>query len=760
MERQYSRPTTGAKSNAGGKAARRQVAPGGGPSGRNTKLAAAFSVVVVLVILGVWLTHQTLELDVNRVVESISETNQQQRDDTKKNDTPRRHRVPSVLKLLAEEGREQLGTGSCSGPFGGLAPSSQNAMRDVRAVGKAFLGRELGTLLDFGPRVGGTPDSIGYNKTRTFLEERLKCLSEGNGNQWWTAYEETFDTVETPLGRKRFVNFVAEFNGASLEAKQYIPPVTARAVHGKAATADGLKGRFHHSYPGHLVLAAHWDSKLIDQGSVVSEYLTPNEVAECVTRGFISQRLGEHLLEAAADKRHDALSHRLSDLEMLASDEGKTAEEIIALVGDGVKTTIGELNNRHTELRRLMKEDGVGSANLNECLSLRIPREKNFVGAIDSAAPLVVILEVMKFLSRVSDRALKQLRATTPKQGGASKGGDLSLPGFPKVTVLFFDGEEAFINWKGNDNTYGARLQAEKWEQDERQFYHQRQEDGHARKKETDARVPYNLLSGVTTFLLLDLLGHSQTTMHNLFPDHTGKQYGKLHRIEQAFSGGFAGEVAADTFWRRWGMSASGSKEGALAAESPLKVLVDGNMPESLGWAAISSAHSPFLQLVDGLQRAVKQAHRQQPKATPFIAPTDAAQTAVTFLTEALSQEKRRGSGGGTGGTPKFRPPLAREPYFPFEPSGIKSGVDDDHKHFLVRGVPILHLISVPFPPVWHELSDDQQHLNFDLIYEFTVLLAEYAITYEQDYYVANRADVKIGMGLSGYRSQQRSGAK
>jgi hypothetical protein len=36
---------------------------------------------------------------------------------------------------------------------------------------------------------------------------------------------------------------------------------------------------------------------------------------------------------------------------------------------------------------------------------------------------------------------------------------------------------------------------------------------------------------------------------------------------------------------------------------------------------------------------------------------------------------------------------------------GRPGAVDDDHRPFLQRGVPILHLIPLPFPKVWHKMS-------------------------------------------------------
>jgi glutaminyl-peptide cyclotransferase len=38
--------------------------------------------------------------------------------------------------------------------------------------------------------------------------------------------------------------------------------------------------------------------------------------------------------------------------------------------------------------------------------------------------------------------------------------------------------------------------------------------------------------------------------------------------------------------------------------------------------------------------------------------------------------------------------------------------IADDHIPFLVRGVPILHVIPMPFPSFWHQMEDDGEHLD------------------------------------------------
>lgn len=58
-------------------------------------------------------------------------------------------------------------------------------------------------------------------------------------------------------------------------------------------------------------------------------------------------------------------------------------------------------------------------------------------------------------------------------------------------------------------------------------------------------------------------------------------------------------------------------------------------------------------------------------------------------------------------------------------------GIQDDHLPFLARGVEILHLIDfnfqTGFPPVWHTIDDDAEHLDMDTVKDWSVLLAAFA---------------------------------
>ncbi|KAK4638354.1 Glutaminyl-peptide cyclotransferase [Fulvia fulva] len=48
--------------------------------------------------------------------------------------------------------------------------------------------------------------------------------------------------------------------------------------------------------------------------------------------------------------------------------------------------------------------------------------------------------------------------------------------------------------------------------------------------------------------------------------------------------------------------------------------------------------------------------------------------------------------------------------------------VEDDHVPFMARGVEILHIITAPFPTVWHTIQDDGEHLDLDTVEDWAML--------------------------------------
>eukprot|EP00741_Cyanophora_paradoxa_P017863 tig00021035_g17252.t1 len=68
------------------------------------------------------------------------------------------------------------------------------------------------------------------------------------------------------------------------------------------------------------------------------------------------------------------------------------------------------------------------------------------------------------------------------------------------------------------------------------------------------------------------------------------------------------------------------------------------------------------------------------------------------------------------------RPPM-------FAPKHERFGhVQDDHIPFLRRGVPILHLIAVPFPSVWHTEGDDMSAIDPPSVHALTRTLTAFVV--------------------------------
>lgn len=84
------------------------------------------------------------------------------------------------------------------------------------------------------------------------------------------------------------------------------------------------------------------------------------------------------------------------------------------------------------------------------CLEMSHPCSyAQFVGATDSAAPCAMLLDLAESLGPLLDARTKRLKASEDE--------DEEEQLDTTVQLVFFDGEEAFKDWAGTDNTYGAR---------------------------------------------------------------------------------------------------------------------------------------------------------------------------------------------------------------------------------------------------------------------------------------------------------------
>lgn len=125
---------------------------------------------------------------------------------------------------------------------------------------------------------------------------------------------------------------------------------------------------------------------------------------------------------------------------------------------------------------------------------------EGFIGATDSAAPCAMLLHV----ARSVDEALT-------KQWAAADG----LGEEKGVQILLLDGEEAWVSWTGDDNTYGSRSLAERWE----------------KEAHPPASTFKHELDSISLFVLLDLLGAPKPNIPSYFPT-THWAYKHLASIE------------------------------------------------------------------------------------------------------------------------------------------------------------------------------------------------------------------------------------
>jgi len=65
-----------------------------------------------------------------------------------------------------------------------------------------------------------------------------------------------------------------------------------------------------------------------------------------------------------------------------------------------------------------------------------------------------------------------------------------------------------------------------------------------------------------------------------------------------------------------------------------------------------------------------------------------------------------------------------------FHQGSTLNAVEDDHIPFLQRGVPIMHLISVPFPSVWHTPADNESILDNDTIANLASIIRVFVAQY------------------------------
>ncbi|KAJ2604574.1 hypothetical protein EV177_006371 [Coemansia sp. RSA 1804] len=204
-----------------------------------------------------------------------------------------------------------------------------------------------------------------------------------------------------------------------------------------------------------------------------------------------------------------------------------------------------------------------------------------FVGATDSAVPVALLLDVARGL------------ASNINQMASS---DISLQ------FVFFDGEEAYVQWTSTDSLYGARHLAEFWE----------------RNPDPATAAAFSSLA---------------------------KQEPELERID-------------------------------------VMVLLD----------LIGAPDNAFVAL-------------QEPTANLFM--------------ELSKLEHRLHDAGYINRT-----------YMNTDHPVAAEYIEDDHIPFIRRNIPVLHLISRPFPKVWHSLADNASALDANVIANMSLILRSFVASY------------------------------
>eukprot|EP01006_Ploeotia_vitrea_P064232 TRINITY_DN87340_c0_g1_i1.p1 TRINITY_DN87340_c0_g1~~TRINITY_DN87340_c0_g1_i1.p1 ORF type:complete len:421 (-),score=17.60 TRINITY_DN87340_c0_g1_i1:106-1368(-) len=75
-----------------------------------------------------------------------------------------------------------------------------------------------------------------------------------------------------------------------------------------------------------------------------------------------------------------------------------------------------------------------------------------------------------------------------------------------------------------------------------------------------------------------------------------------------------------------------------------------------------------------------------------------------------------------------------RTEYTLFNAAFTQHRVSDDHTPFHNRGVPVLHIVPIPFPSVWHTRHDTADHLHYDSIND----IAEVLYAFVEQYMIEN----------------------
>jgi len=211
-----------------------------------------------------------------------------------------------------------------------------------------------------------------------------------------------------------------------------------------------------------------------------------------------------------------------------------------------------------------------------------------FIGATDSAVPCAILMDIAESLNYAFEKRDKRILKEQGEDG---------IRKSTTIQMIFFDGEEAFVNWSNYDSIYGAKHLAAKWE-----------------LESINEHTSTTKLQAIDVFVLLDLLGTKNPSFANYYKS-SESYFNSLAEVETILK----------------------NKNLLLTSSS-------------------NNQNNFYFNKSEGL-----------------------VSTTQLFI-------------------------------------------DDDHKPFLHRNIPILHIIPYPFPDVWHKVSDDASALDEDTIKDLALI--------------------------------------
>ncbi|KAH9989049.1 hypothetical protein BJV74DRAFT_773237 [Russula compacta] len=128
-----------------------------------------------------------------------------------------------------------------------------------------------------------------------------------------------------------------------------------------------------------------------------------------------------------------------------------------------------------------------------------------FVGATDSAASCAMMLDIAETLDPLLDARARRVEQDELDLDEDEDAAETTLQ------LIFFDGEEAFVDWTETDSVYGARHLAETWGTT---FL-----PPHPKRRLLSAASPTTPISTIEHLVLLDLLGAAHPLVRSYFPD-------------------------------------------------------------------------------------------------------------------------------------------------------------------------------------------------------------------------------------------------